>query len=724
MTSDHQCSPCFLNKLAGAELIGRTQVKADESEAVEGAGAGLAARLRGGGGTGKPRPAPLVVPVAAAAAAAEDDCALHRREEALRVESDALFRQLDRNGDGTLSRKEVKKGLHILEQGTGLKLAGKRAKEAFSYLDDTHDGEVDADEFFAFMSTAQERKASNQLFRQLDRNGDGLLTRREIKKGLAALEEQSGIIMKAKAVMDEADLTGGGKLDRNEFFKFVLAHKMHEAGAASFRSGDVVVWLKADEDIPEGSKGIVLGFNANGRVRLRFKQLNKEFSFKPAELVKLRATGDGAEDIDAPEDAAAAPSPTRSSAGTVYSFDGVETETNFDELWAVIDGDDDDELTRPQVKALMARWHETGVFEDKDGHASSKHAVNQMVAHIVGADRDTSRVQKEDWIMWFDGLRPEWKRRLTRRLRLDGRWNDVDLDGDGRLELWQAKALLRQVGWFDTAERAKEINSDTKSDINSDSAEAEEWHFQRWWTTYDANQSGEISRLEFARWWVRHGLGVDGMSLERLVAIDWAEATRERQEALLIQVIPAPCLTSPRIITAPHRSAARRVSPPYASSHLRRTAPRRRRRRRSRRSSSRCGAKTTDVPCADGGGPPPPPYALALPLPRPRCRRRPQAHGPRARESGGGARWQRGGRERRRTDARGRLRRKGKPARHIAAALRHRRRNAAAVPPHALPPPAEDAQQGEGGAAGVRAEQDHAEREPRRPRRADDGVGG
>ena len=49
----------------------------------------------------------------------------------------SLFRQLDRDGDGSLSRKEIKKGLAALEQGTGLKLAGKRAKEAFGYINET-----------------------------------------------------------------------------------------------------------------------------------------------------------------------------------------------------------------------------------------------------------------------------------------------------------------------------------------------------------------------------------------------------------------------------------------------------------------------------------------------------------------------------------------------------------------------------------------------------------
>jgi hypothetical protein len=55
------------------------------------------------------------------------DRARAQREAALRAESDSLFSRLDRNGDGALSRQEVKKGLAVIEQGTGLALAGKNS---------------------------------------------------------------------------------------------------------------------------------------------------------------------------------------------------------------------------------------------------------------------------------------------------------------------------------------------------------------------------------------------------------------------------------------------------------------------------------------------------------------------------------------------------------------------------------------------------------------------
>ena len=68
-----------------------------------------------------------------------------RRSEQIHAESDALFKQLDKNNDGKLSRKEIKNGLQTLEKDTGLKLQGKKAKDIFSYLDDDGGGEVRPD---------------------------------------------------------------------------------------------------------------------------------------------------------------------------------------------------------------------------------------------------------------------------------------------------------------------------------------------------------------------------------------------------------------------------------------------------------------------------------------------------------------------------------------------------------------------------------------------------
>ena len=194
------------------------------------------------------------------------------------------FKKLDRDGDKTLSRKEIRKGLKVLEQGTGFsvkEVAGKKAKAVFGALDGggDGDGQVDAEEFFAFVNTAQERAASDALFKQLDgKKGDGMLSRKEIEKGLAGGTIPAGSIgvaIKAKEVLDAAEVAGGelggrgkkagGKLDKAEFFALLVQNEAHEARREGFKVGDVAVWLKSDEETPDGSQGVVLGEAANSK---------------------------------------------------------------------------------------------------------------------------------------------------------------------------------------------------------------------------------------------------------------------------------------------------------------------------------------------------------------------------------------------------------------------------------------------------------------------------
>ena len=63
--------------------------------------------------------------------------------------SDALFEQLDKNGDGTLSQNEIKKGLAAVKETTGLV---QSAKQIFRGADADGDRSVDADEFYAYMA--------------------------------------------------------------------------------------------------------------------------------------------------------------------------------------------------------------------------------------------------------------------------------------------------------------------------------------------------------------------------------------------------------------------------------------------------------------------------------------------------------------------------------------------------------------------------------------------
>ena len=206
-----------------------------------------------------------------------------------RAESDTLFAKLDRDGDGTLTRKEIKKGLKDLQAGSGLNFQGKKAKQIFMCIDDDGGGQVDADEFFYFIQSAPERAASDKLFKQLDRGNDGFLSRKEIKKGLELFNTESGIAGDAKQIFSSADMNDGGAIDKNEFFKFVMANKTGDTyDAHRAHKAHMETTLIEGEEIPtsftfvgkkaigiifiEKEEGICVGAILHGG------QANREFS--------------------------------------------------------------------------------------------------------------------------------------------------------------------------------------------------------------------------------------------------------------------------------------------------------------------------------------------------------------------------------------------------------------------------------------------------------------
>ena len=76
------------------------------------------------------------------------------REAALsREECDALFVQIDADGNGQLSLKEVKAGIKVIKSTSSLT---RSAKKIFGAADASSDKMLDADEFYEYMSDATE----------------------------------------------------------------------------------------------------------------------------------------------------------------------------------------------------------------------------------------------------------------------------------------------------------------------------------------------------------------------------------------------------------------------------------------------------------------------------------------------------------------------------------------------------------------------------------------
>ena len=58
----------------------------------------------------------------------------------------------------------------------------------------------------------------DELFEQLDANSDGALSQNEIKKGLAAVKETTGLVQSAKQIFRGADVDGDRIVDADEFY--------------------------------------------------------------------------------------------------------------------------------------------------------------------------------------------------------------------------------------------------------------------------------------------------------------------------------------------------------------------------------------------------------------------------------------------------------------------------------------------------------------------------
>ena len=59
------------------------------------------------------------------------------------------------------------------------------------------------------------------LFEKLDANGDGALSQNEIKKGLAAVKETTGLVQSAKQIFRGADANSDRVVDADEFYAYM-----------------------------------------------------------------------------------------------------------------------------------------------------------------------------------------------------------------------------------------------------------------------------------------------------------------------------------------------------------------------------------------------------------------------------------------------------------------------------------------------------------------------
>jgi calcium-dependent protein kinase len=129
----------------------------------------------------------------------------------------AMFLELDTNKDGTISVDEIKKCLKKLNEKNNLKLSDKEIEDIFKSIDINNSKRIEYTEFLTSMleeSLFCKEERLVEIFRMLDRDGSGKISKYEIKK---ALNDEKVREEDLNNFIKKFDLNGDGEIDYYEF---------------------------------------------------------------------------------------------------------------------------------------------------------------------------------------------------------------------------------------------------------------------------------------------------------------------------------------------------------------------------------------------------------------------------------------------------------------------------------------------------------------------------
>ena len=424
------------------------------------------------------------------------------RDDGLRSPRDAfarslrrLFEDMDVNKDGVLSKREIRAAL--LDLGKRDKenafLKPKELRDLFGEMDLNGDGKVSYDELVDFLvdhvagATLKQgtaTRATNELgvakalrrhFADVDKDGSGDLSKREVRDALVAFarKDRSGNFPTKealRALFEELDLNGDGYVSYDELCESIEARvagprsparraapRRHQDGSGDERADPRATFAQALKkhfaDLDKSGDGD-LSKKEVKRALTAFAKKDRKGAFpKLKELAALFASldldGDGYvsyDEICEYIDGAESEDPRRAFARALKA--------HFEKL----DKSGDDDLSKKEVKAALIAFtkkDKTGkfpklkeladIFRDLDlngdGHVSYDE-LSEFIAD-VGAGRDTRRADA--------GADGKQARRASPR-RADARatfakalkkhFDDLDKSGDGDLSKREVKAAL------------------------------------------------------------------------------------------------------------------------------------------------------------------------------------------------------------------------------------------------------------------------------------------
>jgi calmodulin len=168
-----------------------------------------------------------------------------RFDYTLHAEAVKLFKEVDTDGGGTLSRDEVV----VLGEKLGLYFHGTELDEAMAAMDEDGSGEVDFHEFYEWWVARKQspdyeiRAEAVRVFKQVDTDGSGTLAVKEVAE-MGKLMDFHFTKSELSRAMGEMDEDGSGEVDFQEFYEWWAARKqrgdqeLHNEAARMFEEVD------------------------------------------------------------------------------------------------------------------------------------------------------------------------------------------------------------------------------------------------------------------------------------------------------------------------------------------------------------------------------------------------------------------------------------------------------------------------------------------------------